>query len=210
VVTVLEYLVIAAAIGLVVFVLAVFVFGRGEQMAPLSPRISPSELPDGAIAGEDVRQIRFSLALRGYRMSDVDWTLDRLSDELDRLHRRVAELGGEPVPSGVPPRAVEEDLFGDEEPELVRVGGRPAPAAGGQPAAAPPSLGSPAVAASGRIRADQANPFGTSTLLQAPGAGTASAETASAGTETAGTGVVGIESAESGRDSPAGSGPAPV
>jgi DivIVA domain-containing protein len=114
VVTVLEYLVIAAAIGLVVFVLAVLVFGRGEQMAPLSPRISPAELPDGAIAGEDVRHIRFSLALRGYRMSDVDWTLDRLSDELDRLHRRVADLGGDPLPPGVAPAALE-DLFPEEE-----------------------------------------------------------------------------------------------
>ena len=127
-VTVLEYLVIAAAIGLVVFVLAVFVFGRGEQMAPLSPRISPAELPDSAIAGEDVRRIRFSLALRGYRMSDVDWTLDRVSAELDRLHRRVAELGGEPVPPGVAPTA-EKDLFPDEAdaddaPVLAGVGAR--------------------------------------------------------------------------------------
>src|SRR5699024_1830080 len=96
------YLVIAAVIGLVVFVIAAFVFGRGEQMAPLAPRTSPSELPDDAIGGDDVRRVRFGLALRGYRMSDVDWTLDRLADELDRLHRRISELGGEPVPPGVP------------------------------------------------------------------------------------------------------------
>jgi DivIVA domain-containing protein len=129
VVTVLEYLVIAAAIGLVVFVLAVFVFGRGEQMSALSPRISPAELPDGAIAGEDVRRIRFGLALRGYRMSDVDWTLDRLADELDRLHRRVRELGGEPLPPGVDPTP-DPELFppdGTEpEPVLATVGARPA------------------------------------------------------------------------------------
>jgi DivIVA domain-containing protein len=148
VVTVLEYLVIAAAIGLVVFVLAVFVFGRGEQMAPLSPRISPAELPDGAIAGEDVRRIRFSLALRGYRMSDVDWTLDRLSDELDRLHRRVADLGGEPLPPGVAP-AAQEDLFPEEvsaepaeprredEAVLASVGARSATAASDDTAVIP-------------------------------------------------------------------------
>lgn len=127
-VTVLEYLVIAAAIGLVVFVLAVFVFGRGEQMAPLSPRISPAELPDAVIVGEDVRRIRFSLALRGYRMSDVDWTLDRVSAELDRLHRRVAELSGEPLPPGVAAEA-DDDLFPedgdrDDEPVLAGVGVR--------------------------------------------------------------------------------------
>ena len=49
--TVLQYLVIAAVIGLVVFGIAVLVFGRGEQLAPLSPRISPTELPDRDITG---------------------------------------------------------------------------------------------------------------------------------------------------------------
>lgn len=134
-ITVLEYLVIAAAIGLVVFLIAVFVFGRGEQMAALPPRTSPSELPDGPIGGDDVRRIRFGLALRGYRMSDVDWTLDRLSDELDRLHRRVAELGGESLPSGVGADPAAADLF-PGEPDT-----RPdadADAAGTDPAVAGP------------------------------------------------------------------------
>jgi DivIVA domain-containing protein len=39
-----------------------------------------------------VRAIRFSLVLRGYRMSEVDWTLRRAADELDALRARVAEL----------------------------------------------------------------------------------------------------------------------
>lgn len=112
-ITVLEYLVIAAVIGLVVFLIAVFVFGRGEQMAPLSPRTSPSELPEDAVGGDDVRRVRFGLALRGYRMSDVDWTLERLADELDRLHRRVSELTGEPVPPGVGGGRSGDDLFAD-------------------------------------------------------------------------------------------------
>jgi DivIVA domain-containing protein len=93
--TVLFYFVIAAVIGLVIFFLVVFVFGRGEQMAPLDPRTSPAELPDHDITSEDVRKIRFSLALRGYRMSDVDWTLERLGDQLDVLRRENAELRGE-------------------------------------------------------------------------------------------------------------------
>lgn len=101
--TVLQYLVIAAAIGLVVFAIAVLVFGRGEQLAPLSPRTSPTELPDVEVTGEDVRRLRFAVALRGYRMSDVDWTLDRMADELDRLRAKLAatsaELTGE-VESG--------------------------------------------------------------------------------------------------------------
>jgi DivIVA domain-containing protein len=93
--TVLQYLVIAAVIGLVVFGLVVFVFGRGEQLAPLSPRTSPTELPDHDMAAADVRKVRFAMALRGYRMSDVDWALDKMADEIDRLRDEVARLSGE-------------------------------------------------------------------------------------------------------------------
>lgn len=92
--TVLLYLVIAAAIGLVVFAITAVLFGRGEQMAALSPRTSPAELPDDGIAPDDVRRVRFSLALRGYRMSDVDWTLERLADEIGRLRAELAAAGG--------------------------------------------------------------------------------------------------------------------
>ena len=92
--TVLQYLVIAAVIGLVVFGIAVFVFGRGEQLAPLSPRVSPTELPDAEMTADDVRKVRFAVALRGYRMSDVDWALERMAGELDRLRTQVANLTG--------------------------------------------------------------------------------------------------------------------
>ncbi len=92
--TVLQYLVIAAVIGLVIFGIAVVIFGRGEQMAPLSPRTSPTELPDDGMTGDDVRSMRFAMALRGYRMSDVDWALERLSEELDRLKAQVTALSG--------------------------------------------------------------------------------------------------------------------
>ena len=103
--TVLQYLVIAAVIGLVVFGLAVFVFGRGEQLAPLSPRRSPTELPEKALSAEDVRKVRFAMAVRGYRMSDVDWALEQMADELDRLHARISALSADPADddSGPPP-----------------------------------------------------------------------------------------------------------
>lgn len=129
-ITALEYLVIAAAIGAAVFVVVVFVFGRGEQMAPLNPRTSPAELPDSEIAGDDVRRVKFAMALRGYRMSDVDWVLDRVSERLDDLQRENALLRGdhagpatesatgepvgpyglgEPGPTAVPPGAAEQE-----------------------------------------------------------------------------------------------------
>ena len=92
--TVLQYLVIAGVIGLVVFGIAVLVFGRGEQLAPLSPRISPTELPDLDITGGDVEKVRFAMAVRGYRMSDVDWAMRRLGAEIDRLRTELDRAAG--------------------------------------------------------------------------------------------------------------------
>lgn len=94
--TLLQYLLFAAVIGLIVFGIAVLVFGRGEQLAPLPPRTSPARLPESGITGENVEKVRFALALRGYRMADVDWTLHRLGAEVDRLRAAVTELGGDP------------------------------------------------------------------------------------------------------------------
>jgi DivIVA domain-containing protein len=90
--TVLTYLVIAAVVAAVVFLVASLVFGRGEELAALPPDATPTSLPDGPIAGDDVRAIRFSQVLRGYRMSEVDWALHRAANELDALRARVAEL----------------------------------------------------------------------------------------------------------------------
>lgn len=101
VVTVIEYLVIAALIAAALFVIATVVFGRQEQIAPLPARVSPSELPADEMRGDHVRQIRFGLALRGYRMSDVDWTLDRLALEIDRLNEELGERPTQPI--GEPP-----------------------------------------------------------------------------------------------------------
>ena len=88
----LIYLIVAVVVAVVVFLIASLVFGRGEELAALPPDATPTGLPEGPIVGDDVRAVRFSLVLRGYRMSEVDWTLQRAADELDTLHARVAEL----------------------------------------------------------------------------------------------------------------------
>jgi len=113
--TVLQYLVIAGVIGLVVFALAVFVFGRGEQLAPLSPRISPTELPETGMTAEDVRRVRFAMALRGYRMGDVDWALERMADEVERLRDKVALLTGEASAGAAPDGAQQPEQSGADD-----------------------------------------------------------------------------------------------
>lgn len=90
--TALIYLVVMLLVAAVVFLLAAVVFGRGEELAPLPPGSSPTRLPAEDITGEDLREVRFQLVLRGYKMSEVDWVLRRLGVELDELRGRVAEL----------------------------------------------------------------------------------------------------------------------
>lgn len=101
--TVLIYLLVMALVATVVYLLAAVVFGRGEELAPLPPGASPTRLPAGEVHGADARAVRFQQVVRGYKMSEVDWVLDRVADELDSLRARVAELeSAEQQPSGRP------------------------------------------------------------------------------------------------------------
>jgi DivIVA domain-containing protein len=90
--TALIYLVVMMLVAAVVFLLSSVVFGRGEELPALPPGASPTRLPAGGVTAEDVRNIRFQLVVRGYKMSEVDWVLRRLSGELEDLRAEVAEL----------------------------------------------------------------------------------------------------------------------
>jgi DivIVA domain-containing protein len=58
--------------------------GRGGSMAPAYDDRPDLALPeDRPLAAQDLRTVRFPLALRGYRMSDVDAVLARLATELE-------------------------------------------------------------------------------------------------------------------------------
>ena len=97
--TALIYLLVVVAVAAAVFGLASAVFGRGDELAPLPPGATPTRLPVGDVEGDDVRALRFQQVVRGYKMAEVDWVLDRLAAELDRvaaerddLQSRVVEL----------------------------------------------------------------------------------------------------------------------
>lgn len=90
--TALVYLIVVTVVAAVFFAVAAFVFGRGEELAPLAPDATPTRLPSHGIRGEDIRELRFPQAVRGYRMTEVDWVLDRLAEELDRVTAERDEL----------------------------------------------------------------------------------------------------------------------
>ncbi len=107
--TALIYLLVVVVVAAAFFGIAALVFGRGEELPPLPPDATPTRLPSRAIGAHHVRALRFPLALRGYRMTEVDWVLDRLAAELERaetergeLAARIAEL--EAARPAAPPR----------------------------------------------------------------------------------------------------------
>lgn len=90
--TALFYLVVMVFVAAVVFLLASVLFGRGEQLPPLPPGASPTRLPADDITADDVGRVKFQMVLRGYKMSEVDWVLERLGTQVDDLRVRVADL----------------------------------------------------------------------------------------------------------------------
>ncbi len=94
----IEVVVIALLVVVVAWVAAA-VIGRlpaGEgALAPELPADAAVHLPDGPLHAEDVRGLRLPVALRGYRMAEVDDALRRMALELQERDAAVAELQAE-------------------------------------------------------------------------------------------------------------------
>jgi DivIVA domain-containing protein len=91
------------------FLGAALLMGRGETRPPADPDRSPVELPvSRPVAGDDVRAIRMTVTLRGYRMSEVDWLLDQLARTLDERDAELAALRA-PRPARTTQRTTEEE-----------------------------------------------------------------------------------------------------
>lgn len=64
--------------------IAMVAAGRGAPLAEVYDDRPDAGVPaEGPLAAEDLRRVRFSLAVRGYRMSEVDALLDRLATQLE-------------------------------------------------------------------------------------------------------------------------------
>jgi DivIVA domain-containing protein len=87
----------------IVFLLLIVVLLIGLTVAAVMGRISGSMadatsslafvgLPAGSLSAEDIDQLHFDQALRGYRMDQVDEVIDALSARLRELEADVASL----------------------------------------------------------------------------------------------------------------------
>jgi DivIVA domain-containing protein len=74
----------AILVVLVMGGVAALAAGRGAPMSEAYDDRPDALVPKGVpLRAEDVRRVRFSLALRGYRMSEVDALLDRVARQLE-------------------------------------------------------------------------------------------------------------------------------
>ena len=118
-----------AVVGALLFLGGSVLLGRGETQPPADLDRSPVELPDDRpVSGEDVRALQISVAVRGYRMTEVDWLLEQLAQTIEERDEVIAALRAE---RDRPARAADADT----DPGLVLPAGRTqdeqaAPAAG--------------------------------------------------------------------------------
>lgn len=77
----------AILVGLVLGVVATVAAGRVGHLP--EPDSEPSALPDlTALDASALRRVRFPLAVRGYRMAEVDALLDAVAAEWERRDRQ--------------------------------------------------------------------------------------------------------------------------
>ena len=88
----LLYVVVLVLVAVVLFGMASLLFGRGEPLPPLPRGTTPTVLPASEVTGADVDAVKFTQTLRGYKTSEVDWVLDRLGQELDRLRGQLSSV----------------------------------------------------------------------------------------------------------------------
>lgn len=90
--TVLALLGVVAVLGV-----AAAVATRDDALLrPAPPDRADVELPARPLRPDDVTGVRFGMALRGYRMSEVDRVLDRLAAELADRDRMLADAAPPP------------------------------------------------------------------------------------------------------------------
>jgi DivIVA domain-containing protein len=83
-------------VGGLLFLGGSLLMGRGETQPPAETDRSPVELPDDRpVVAEDIRALRISVAVRGYRMTEVDWLLDQFAQTLDERDAEIAALRAE-------------------------------------------------------------------------------------------------------------------
>jgi DivIVA domain-containing protein len=95
--------VIAIVVVVVIGGVAVVAAGWGGSMAAAYEDRPAVAVPAGRpLRAEDLRDVRFSVGVRGYRMDEVDSLLSRLAEELAERERAERMTTTDPMPPPQP------------------------------------------------------------------------------------------------------------
>ena len=83
----------AFLVGALLVYLLGTVFGRGEALSPVTAGNAKLQhwenLENGPLTAEGIRDIGFSLEIRGYNQAEVDFYIDRLAGRIKELEQQV-------------------------------------------------------------------------------------------------------------------------
>lgn len=86
----------AFLVGALLVYLLGTVFGRGEALPPVTAGNAKLQhwesLENGPLTPEGIRDIGFSLEIRGYNQAEVDFYIDRLAGRIQELERQVGRV----------------------------------------------------------------------------------------------------------------------
>lgn len=91
------YFFVTLIVAVMLFVLSVFCFGRGESLPPVEKGQTLTKLPAGEIDAQSVRDLQFGVRARGYDMEEVDWVIEQLAAEIERLRDDAASRPSTPT-----------------------------------------------------------------------------------------------------------------
>lgn len=71
----------AVVLVLLIGAIAVVAAGRGEGLPPVERDLMAPY--DGPLTADGLREVRFNVAMRGYRIAEVDALLSRMAEEME-------------------------------------------------------------------------------------------------------------------------------
>jgi DivIVA domain-containing protein len=106
----LAFVVGVLVVGGLLFLGSSVLLGRGETQPPAELDRSPVELPDDRrVTADDVRALRISAVLRGYRMTEVDWLVAQFALILEERDAEIAALTAQLHPDPPEPGSAKDD-----------------------------------------------------------------------------------------------------
>lgn len=99
----MKWFILLVGIVVLCFVVALVLGLAGGGMGRPTSSLSHEPLPDEPIQDADFDDLVFDVALRGYRMTQVDGVVDRLRRELREKDEEIAVLRGEQSRHDEPP-----------------------------------------------------------------------------------------------------------